>query len=82
MSDLFFLWLATTVCHSSPQMRDWVPPAVVDLPQTHPAFPAKGAKRSSTRRRRALMQKSATVSHADISQLQAGEVYKSGMPCL
>ena len=27
------LWRATTVCHSAPQMREWVPPVAMDRPQ-------------------------------------------------
>ena len=34
------LWLATTVCHSAPHMREWVPPAAMKLPQTHTWSPS------------------------------------------
>ena len=34
------LWRATTVCHSAPHMREWVPPAAMDRPQTHASSPS------------------------------------------
>ena len=34
------IWRANTVCHSAPQMRERVPPADIDLPQTHAMSPS------------------------------------------
>ena len=34
------LWRATTVCHIAPQMREWVPPAAIDLLQAHASSPS------------------------------------------
>ena len=34
------LWRATTVCHSAPHMREWVPPVAMDRPQTHASSPS------------------------------------------
>ena len=43
-ASVIALWRAGIVCHSAPHMSEWVPPAVVDPPQTHatsPSWPAK-----------------------------------------
>ena len=33
------LWRATTLCHDAPQVKDWVPPNAIGLPQTHASSP-------------------------------------------
>ena len=61
------------LCHSA-QMRECVPPAVIDLPNTHAASTSWPVKRCSSRRSHALMQNSTAggsagsaraVSHSD-----------------
>ena len=34
------LWRPTAVCHRAPHMREWVPPAAMDRPQTHASSPS------------------------------------------
>ena len=56
------LWRATTVRHSAPQIRECVPPAGINRPQTHAVSPSWPVKRVSPRRSRALTQNSIAVS--------------------
>ena len=67
------LWRATTVCHSAPHMREWVPPAAMDRLRTHASYQSWPAKRTSPRRTRALMQNSMPSSDTRMWLVSSGE---------